>query len=188
MATCLGILRGFIAVLLGLGIFGAFLSWMVLSTVLNDMDLNEAGESSLLPEIADDLDLGYESSVLSDLDDIREGLELARSFSFYAVVLGAVLIGLMFIPNLVSCLRWPGYTLVSVGVVAFGLGWLLRSVLPVLAAEGVYFDSDEDRVRENMELFMQGFGNAGLWLALAGVVLVVASYGWSRWKRPPATP
>ena len=182
MATCLGILRGFIAVLLGLAIFGAFMSWMVLSTVLNDMDLNEAGQDSLLPSIADDLDLGYESDIRRDLDQARDGLEQARSVSFWVVVLGAALMGLMYLPHLASCLRWPGYTLLCVGLVAFVLGWLARSGLPGLAAGSVGFLGSEERVRANMELFLQGFGNSGLWLALAGAALLAASYGWSRWK------
>ncbi len=146
------------------------------------MDRNEAGQDSLLPEIADDLDLGYESTIRSDLEDIRDGLEQTRSVFFYTVVVAAVLMGLMYAPRLASCLRWPGYTLLFVGLAAFVLGWLVRAGLPGLAAESVGFLGSDERVRANMEQFLQGFGNSGLWLALTGAVLLAASYGWSRWK------
>ncbi|MFQ6029971.1 MAG: hypothetical protein ACE5Q6_21060, partial [Dehalococcoidia bacterium] len=75
-----------------------------------------------------------EAELRRDLAEGRAGLQRSRfwgrTMSLAVVVIAAVLLGLIYVPNWTDALRWPGVALLSIGVVYLGLGEILEETLP----------------------------------------------------------
>ena len=160
-----------------------------IAAALAGSGLEDQNRLPLLPLLA--AAMGYPSAgeLSAELDPLRQDfnrfLYRGRLISLVVVILGMALLGLLYLPNLARCLRWPGITLLLSGLAAFGLGWLAASVLPGAAAEGIrqWLASDAaispaavsllaDLAQELAAGLLAGIGKGGLALALLGAVLL----------------
>lgn len=131
--------------------------------------------------------------------DLNRFLNWGRLISLALVILGTALMGLLYLPYLPRCLRWPGITLLLSGLAAYLLGWLAAAALPGAAADGIRqllaLDTElspaavsllAELGRELAAGLLGGIGNGGLALALLGAVLLALAYvlEWRR-KVPP---
>lgn len=138
-------------------------------------------------------------AAVEGLQSDRRRLSQAGVWSLVVAILGTVAMGLLYLPNLASCLRWPGLTLMLTGAVLFLLARLAEAVLPGLVADtatglasrefGLYPAASllaSETLRTIVAELLAGFGNPALLLALAGAVLFAAAYGvaWWRNRRP----
>lgn len=174
-----------------------------IAAALAESGLDDQSRLPLLPLLA--AAMGYPSTgeLSAELDplwqDFNRFLNRGRLISLAAVLLGTALLGLLYLPNLARCLRWPGITWLLSGLAAFGLGWLATSVLPGAAAEGLrrLLESDAavspaavnlltDLAQELAAGLLAGIGNGGLALALLGAVLLALAYALERRRKRPA--
>ena len=161
--------------------------------------LDDQSRLPLLPLLAAATGYPTAGELSAELDPLQQDfnrfLHRGRLISLAAVLLGTALLGLLYLPNLARCLRWPGITWLLSGLAAFGLGWLAAAVLPGAAAEGVrrLLESDAaispaavnllaDLAQELAAGLLAGIGNGGLALALLGVVLLALAYA-LEWRR-----
>ena len=165
--------------------------------------LKDQSRLPLLPLLA--AATGYPSAgdLSAELDRLRSELNYflhrGRLISLAVVLLGTALLGLLYLPNLARCLRWPGITWLLSGLAAFGMGWLAAAVLPGAAAEGIrrLLESDAaispaavnllaDLAQELAAGSLAGIGNGGLALALLGAVLLALAYVLERRRKAAA--
>ena len=174
-----------------------------LAAALATAGLDDQSRLPLLPLLA--AVMGYPSAgeLSAELDRLRQDfnrfLNRGRLISLAVVLLGTALLGLLYLPNLARCLRWPGITWLLSGLAAFGLGWLATSALPGAAAEGLrrLLESDAavspaavnllaDLAQELAAGLLAGIGNGGLALALLGAVLLTLAYVLERRRKRAA--
>lgn len=174
-----------------------------IAAALAGSGLADQNRLPLLPLLA--AATGYPSAgeLSAELDPLRQDfnrfLYRGRLVSLAVVLLGTALLGLLYLPNLARCLRWPGITWLLSGLAAFGLGWLAASVLPGAAAEGLrrLLESDAavspaavnlltDLAQELAAGLLAGIGNGGLALALLGAVLLALAYVLERRRKRAA--
>ena len=162
-----------------------------------ELNLDDRGRLNLLALAAGSTAYGAEAELRAAIarfrSELRGGLSQGRQWSLIVVIVGTVALGLLYLPNLVSCLRWPGLTLLLSGATAFLLGWWAEATLPGLAAGwvGPELDRSPAAARLASEVLesalaglLAGIGNPALLPALAGLVLLAASYGVARWRKP----
>ena len=157
----------------------------------------------LLPLLAAAMDYPSAGDLSAELDPLRSELNhfrhRGRLVSLGIVLLGTALLGLLYLPNLARCLRWPGITWLLSGLAAGLLGWLAAAVLPGAAAEGLrrLLESDAavspaavnllaDLAQELAAGLLAGIGNGGLALALLGAVLLALAYVLERRRKRAA--
>lgn len=157
----------------------------------------------LLPLLAAAMGYPTARELSAELDRLRQDfnrfLYRGRLVSLAVVLLGTMLLGLLYLPNLARGLRWPGITWLLSGLAAGLLGWLASAVLPSAAAEGLrrLLESDAavspaavnllaDLTQELAAGLLAGIGNGGLALALLGAVLLALAYVLER-RRKRAT-
>ena len=157
----------------------------------------------LLPLLAAAMGYPTAEELSAELDRLRQDfnrfLNRGRLISLAVVLLGTALLGLLYLPNLARCLRWPGITWLLSGLAAFGLGRLAAAVLPGAAAEGLrrLLESDAavspaavnllaDLAQELAAGLLAGIGNGGLALALLGAVLLALAYALERRRKRAA--
>ncbi len=125
----------------------------------------------------------------------RRRLSQAWVWSLLVVILGAVAMGSLYLPNLAGCLRWPGLTLLLTGAALFLLARLAEAVMPDLVANtasellsqefGLYPAAAllaSETLRTVVAELLAGSGNPALLLALVGAVLFAAAYGVDWWR------
>ena len=166
-----------------------------------ELNLDDQGRLNLLALAAGSTAYGTEAELRAAIarfrSDLRGGLSQGRQWSLIVVIAGTVALGLLYLPNLVSCLRWPGLTLLLSGATAFLLGWWAEATLPGRAAGWVSslaepeLDLSPAAARLAAEVLesvlaglLAGIGNPALLPALAGLVLLAAAYGVARWRKP----
>ena len=80
------------------------------------------------------LDESPEQEIRDELADFRGQLNLVDSMSkpvaLVVVIVGSVLLGLLYLPNPVGVVRWPGITLLLSGLVCLLVGQVLQSRVP----------------------------------------------------------
>ena len=165
--------------------------------------LEDQSRLPLLPMLAAATGYPTAGELSAELDRLRSELNhflnRGQLISLAVVLLGTALLGLLYLPNLARCLRWPGITWLLSGLAAFGLGWLATAVLPDAAAEGLrrLLASDAaispaavsllaDLAQELAAGLLAGIGNGGLALALLGAVLLALAYVLERRRKNPA--
>ena len=165
--------------------------------------LEDQSRLPLLPLLA--AATGYPSAgeLSAELDRLRSDfnhfLHRGRLISLAVVLLGTALLGLLYLPAWLRCLRWPGITWLLSGLAAFGLGWLAMAVLPGAAAEAIrgWLASDAaispaavnllaDLAQELAAGLLAGVGNGGLALALLGAVFLALAYVLERRRKRAA--
>lgn len=97
-------------------------------------NLSPGDRLDLIHQIAEWDATTQEAQIRADLDEGRRWISRARGFgeltSLIMVIGGAILMGLVYYPNLASMLRWPGLTLFLTGAVLFVLGKVAESEVP----------------------------------------------------------
>ena len=166
-----------------------------------ELNLDDQGRLNLLALTAGRTGYGAEAELRAAIarfrSDLRGGLSQGRQWSLIAVIAGTVALGLLYLPNLVGCLRWPGLTLLLSGATAFLLGWWAEATLPGRAAgwvnslAGPELDLSPAAARLAAEVLesvlaglLAGIGNPALLPALVGAAMLAASYGVARWRKP----
>ena len=166
-----------------------------------ELNLDDQGRLNLLALAAGSTAYGTEAELRAAIarfrSDLRGGLSQGRQWSLIVVIAGTVALGLLYLPNLVGSLRWPGLTLLLSGATAFLLGWWAEATLPGRVAEwvsslaGPELDLSPAAARlaaETLESvlagLLAGIGNPALLPALAGLSLLAAAYGVARWRKP----
>ena len=174
-----------------------------IAAALAESDLDDQSRLPLLPLLAAATGYPTAGELSAELDPLRQDfnrfLNRGRLISLAVVLLGTALLGLLYLPNLARCLRWPGITWLLSGLAAFGLGRLAAAVLPGAAAEGVrrLLESDAaispaavhllaDLAQELAAGLLAGIGNGGLALALLGAVLLALAYVLERRRKRAA--
>ena len=174
-----------------------------IAAALSTAGLDDHNRLPLLSLLAAAIGYPTAGELSAELDPLRQDfnrfLNRGRLISLAVVLLGTALLGLLYLPNLARCLRWPGITLLLSGLAAFGLGWLAASVLPGAAAEGIrgWLASDAaispaavnllaDLAQELAAGLLAGIGNGGLALALLGAVLLALAYVLERRRKRAA--
>lgn len=164
--------------------------------------LDDQSHLPLLPLLAAATGYPTAGELSAELDRLRPELNhflnRGRLVSLAVVLLGTALLGLLYLPNLARCLRWPGITWLLSGLAAFGLGWLAMAALPGAAAEGIRGLSASDAAispaavnllvdlaQELAAGLLAGIGKGGLALALLGAVLLALAYV-LEWRRKRA--
>ncbi len=164
------------------------------------LGLDERGRWHLLPLAAEGMGYGSEGELQGEIDGARDRvndlLRWGQRLALAVVVVGALLMGLLYLPNLARSLRWPGVTLLLSGLAVFGLGWLATAALPGMAADGVrqLLAAEAGGSAALAGLLavaaqavaaglLAGLGNWGLGLAAAGAVLLAAAYGMERRRK-----
>ena len=179
------ILRTLASLLLGFLVFSAFLLWLVFSAVRADLESGDHSRVSMLAETAEEAGYAYGPGLRREIDQHRywrnHFLGRAPDFLLAAAFLGALLMGLLHLPNPASSLRWPGYALVVTGGAALLLGWLAQAVLPDLIGNRVA-GGLAGNVTSAMADLLQGIGLPGLWVAIAGALLIVGSHVLEHWQ------
>ena len=161
------------------------------------LGLDERGRWPLLPLAAEGMGYAGAAELQQEIDEVRDrvndSLRLGQRLALAVVGVGALLMGLMYLPNLARSLRWPGVTLLLSGLAVFGLGWLATAALPGMAAGGMgqLLAAESggsaalagllaDTAQALAAGLLAGLGNWGLGLALVGAVLLAAAYGMER--------
>ena len=175
-----------------------------IAAALNESGLDDQRRLPLQPLLAAAMGYPTAGELSADLDRLRSEfnhfLHRGRLVSLAVVLLGTALLGLLYLPNLARCLRWPGITWLLSGLAAGLLGWLAASVLPGAAAEGLrrLLESDAavspaavnllaDLGQELAAGLLAGIGNGGLALALLGAVLLTLAYALERRQKRAAS-
>ena len=113
-------------------------------------DLVEGSRLDLIHQIGEWNPDTSEAQIRTDLDEGRKWLSRARSFgepaTLVMVIGGAILMGLVFLPNLAGMLRWPGVALMITGGVTFVFGKIAESQVPARLADVV--ETGADRVTD----------------------------------------
>ena len=188
----LWIFRTLASLLLSFIVFAAFLLWSVVSAVSSDLESGERSRLSVLLEATEDAGYAYAADLRRSVDQYRygpnQGLDRARSLLLAATAFGAIIIGLLHLPDRVSSLRWPGYALLATGGTILLLGWLSQAILPEIIGKRV--DSEiRYTVTSTLSGLLQGIGLPGLWLAGTGALLIAGSHALKHWRgrqRAPA--
>ena len=166
-----------------------------------ELNLDDRGRLNLLALTAGSTAYGAEAELRAAIarfrSDLRRSLSQGRQWSLIVVIAGTVALGLLYLPNLVGSLRWPGLTLLLSGATAFLLGWWVEATLPGRAAgwvssqAGTELDFSPAAARLAAEVLesalaglLAGIGNPALLAALVGAALLAASYGVARWRKP----
>ena len=162
-----------------------------------ELNLDDRGRLNLLALTAGSTIYGNEAELRAAIarfrSDLRRSLSQGRQWSLIVVIAGTVALGLLYLPNLVGSLRWPGLTLLLSGATAFLLGWWAEATLPGRAAGwvGPELDRSPAAARLAAEVLesalaglLAGIGNWALLPALVGAALLAASYGVARWRKP----
>lgn len=174
-----------------------------IAAALAESGLKDQSRLPLLPLLAAAMGYPTAGELSAELDRLRQDfnrfLHRGRLISLAVVLLGTALLGMLYLPNLARCLRWPGITWLLSGLAAFGLGWLATAVLPGAAAEGIrrLLESDAavspaavnllaDLAHELAAGLLAGIGNGGMALALLGAVLLALAYVLERRRKRPA--
>ena len=158
--------------------------------------LDEGSRLNLLALAAEEGGILTEAELREEIEDFRDDVRRGRFWSLIVVIFGTVAIGLLYLPNWVGCLRWPGLTLLLTGGAAFLLGRLVEAMLPRLVVGQVSrlpelgldlspaaVSLASDVLKSALEGLLDGLGNPGLLLALVGVALYAAPFGWERWQK-----
>ena len=97
-------------------------------------DLSPGDRLDLIHQITEWDTTTDEAEVRSDLDEGREWVSRAQNFgeltTLIMVIVGAILMGLVYYPNLAKMLRWPGLTLFITVAVFFVLGKIAENEVP----------------------------------------------------------
>ena len=162
-----------------------------------ELNLDDRGRLNLLALAAGSTAYGAEAELRAAItrfrSELRRSLSQGRQWSLIVVIAGTVALGLLYLPNLVGSLRWPGLTLLLSGATAFLLGWWAEATLPGRAAGwvGPELDLSPAAARLAAEVLesalgglLAGIGNPALLPALVGAALLAAAYGVARWRKP----
>ena len=158
--------------------------------------LEEGSRLNLLALAAEEGGILTETELREEIEDFRDDVRRGRFWSLIVVIFGTVAMGLLYLPNRVGCLRWPGLTLLLTGGAAFLLGRLVEAMLPRLVVGQVSrlpelgldlspaaVSLASDVLKSALEGLLDGLGNPGLLLALVGAALYAAPFGWARWRK-----
>ena len=183
----LWIVRFLVSAFLSLVVFAAFMLWLVVSAVMTaDLRLADEGRATQLVEQSDNIDYADVAQFRVEIeglrDDLGQDLARARTFLMVVVVVGLVVMGLIHLPDIVESLAWTGYTLALTGIAGLVLGWAAKATLPERIGELLGPPMSDQAPAVAVEL-LQGMGMPGLWAALIGALLVVASHLVERWQR-----
>ena len=110
-------------------------------------DLSPGDRLDLIHQITEWDTTTDEAEVRSDLDEGRKWVSRAQNFSelttLIMVIVGAILMGLVYYPNLAKMLRWPGLTLFITGAVFFVLGKIAENEVPQRLTDVIETSADK---------------------------------------------
>lgn len=134
-----------------------------------------------------------EETLRGDIDDyqgqFRRGVTIGGNVALAVAIAGTLLMFLIYLPSLINAMRWPGLTLLLVGVVLFVLGRIVENTLPqlinslseeqiakiaTLPPSAVNLINDLSQSLTN-QLFA-GLANPALILLLVGALLYAGSF------------
>ena len=188
MAAFLWTIRTLASLFLGLAIAAAFLIWVACSVLVSDLK-SEESQLVWLAELAETADhssaADFRTEIQEFQDGVNDGLTQGCNFLLAVIIVGLAATGLVHLPDTTASLRWPGYTLMAAGVVALLLAWLAQAALPEAAGRLVHPQVSDEAKGAVAEL-LRGSFNPGLWAALIGTMLVIASHVHSARQRQKA--
>ena len=110
-------------------------------------DLGPRDRLDLIQQLAEWDTNTTEAELREDLDEGRKWVSRARDFgqvtTLLMVIGGAILMGLVYLPNMAAMLRWPGLALVITGLITFILGKIAESQVPDRLAKVVEVGVDK---------------------------------------------
>ena len=178
MAAFLWTIRALASLFLGLAIVAAFPIWVACSVLVSDLK-SEESQLVRLAELAETVEHSNATDFHREVQEFRDGgnndLAQARNFLLAVIIVGLAATGLVHLPDATAALRWPGCTLLAAGVVALLLVWLAQATLPDVAGGMAHPQVSEEAKGAVAEL-LRGSFNPGLWAALIGTMLAVASH------------
>ena len=164
------------------------------------LGLDDRRRLDLLAVAADGMGYASEAELQRELAGLRSGLRRTlnqgRVWSLIAVIVGTAAMGLLYLRQPATFLRWLRLTLLLTSVGAFALGWLAQMVLPGLLGNqvGRLLSSNFGLSPESINLasdvtesvivnFLDGIAWPALIPLLLAVALFAAPYGWARWQK-----
>lgn len=178
MAAFLWTTRALASLFLGLAIVAAFPIWVACSVLVSDLK-SEDSQLVRLAELAETVDhpdaADFRTEIQEFQDGVNNGPTHVRNFLLAAIIVGLAATGLVHLPDATASLRWPGYTLLTAGVVALLLAWLAQATLPDVAGGLVHPQVSDEAKGVVTELLRDSF-NPGIWSITIGTTLVVASH------------
>ena len=164
------------------------------------LGLDDRRRLDLLAVAADGMGYASEAELQRELAGLRSGLRRTlnqgRVWSLIAVIVGTAAMGLLYLRQPATFLRWLRLTLLLTSVGAFALGWLAQMVLPGLLGNqvGRLLSSNFGLSPESINLasdvtesvivnLLDGITWPALIPLLLAVALFAAPYGWARWQK-----
>ena len=166
----------------------------------SEMDLDDRRRFDLTATAAEGAGYSNVAELQREIDSSWAGayerFNQARTLLIIVVIAATIIMGLLYLPHITHCLRWPGLVLLLIGALAFILGMAVEANAPDAVADMLQDTLVRDlgssspaallvseTLQSVVEGLLDGIGTPGLWLALVGAVLFAGSFGWSHWQR-----